>query len=236
MKFVIYSYNQPEISQIIAERLRIEGYQGESFSDSLKMFETIKIMHIKPDVIILDYQTFNHDIYDINFPIFYERLEIPVIYYNDPCPTSYSLANHWIYQTIRFYKQRRQETPYEYLEIFSDLEDIVLDENLMPYINLLCQPKTLVQDNPAHKDPYDTFIENFDMPKNLSFLFYFFITNKEKKITIKDIQNYYTQNSKSISESSLKVMISNLRKFFENNQESDLYLCKKGDFYILIQI
>ena len=64
MKIFIYS-TQREISQIISDHLSFKGNHCIPFETPEDLSSLIKTMKEGPDLLILDYLTYNHDIFNI---------------------------------------------------------------------------------------------------------------------------------------------------------------------------
>lgn len=206
------------------------------------MFSDLKIIHRLPDVIIMDYQSFNHDIFNLEEYFINDNKAVPYIYYNDPCPTSYCLSNHWLYQTIRFYKMRKKETAYDYLILYTDLEEIVTSPKYSPYINLLCKPQAIpaelfsVSENTEKNTDFASFKNKVHLPENIYKLFILLYENRENFLSPSEIINLYSVDNKNISETSFRVMISNLKKYMQKDENLNFILSKNEGKYKLIQV
>ena len=66
MKVVIYS-PVPEISQIIAKHLIYAGHKCVIFENLEDLSSLIRNLKKGPDLIILDYLSFNHDLFNVYY-------------------------------------------------------------------------------------------------------------------------------------------------------------------------
>lgn len=241
MKYFIYSYKQPDICNLIVTLLNKNNHEGKIYSSMDKMISDLKIIHRMPDVIIMDYQSFNHEIFNMEEYFFNEDRAIPYIFYNDPCPTSYCLSNHWLYQTIRFNKLRKRETAYDYLILYTDLEDIITSPDYSPYISLICKPKPLPENLIFTEHDYHNENELLDfknrsgIPENLYKLLIILYKNKAHYLSLNDIIRLYAEEYKNITEASLKVMISNLKKNMIKDQKFNYMIVREEGNYRLIK-
>lgn len=236
MRFFIYSHNQPEVCQLIVDLLKKDGHDGKVYSNYDHLYEDFKFIHRKPDVIFMDYQSYNHEIFDINEYFFNDKKAVPYIFYNDPCPTSYSLTNHWVSQTISFFRQRKEETPYEYLELYADLEQIVISPEISRHISLLNKPIKFENKTLDLENILSDFKQQTNIPQSLCNLLTIFIKNKDKTLSTDELRRLLAKNDKEISEASVKVMISNLRKYLNDYNKVNLVISKKDNEYKLIEV
>lgn len=56
------------------------------FTSKNEFLSTLKIMKKKPDLLVLDYRTYNHDIFNIYNYLKEISCPVPLIFYNDPFP------------------------------------------------------------------------------------------------------------------------------------------------------
>ena len=108
MKLFIYS-PQREIGQIISDHLSAQGNHCFAFETLEDLYSLITSMTKYPDLLILDYLSFNHDIFNIYTYLKSLDANLPVIFYNDPCLTRSTRAAHWksVLEITQFgYKQK----------------------------------------------------------------------------------------------------------------------------------
>lgn len=109
---IIYIYlTQIDIGQIICDQLSSLNNLCFLFSNSDDLFDTLENQKKMPDLLILDYLLFNHDLFNVYIDLKEKDLNFPVIFYNDPCITKSTRLKHWlsvIELTDIFYKKKRR--------------------------------------------------------------------------------------------------------------------------------
>lgn len=246
MRIFIYS-TQCEIGQIINDHLSSIGNTCFLFATEKQLAEGLKTLGVYPDLLILDYTMYNHELFNIRNYFKELSINIPVIFYNDPCLTSASRKNHWLSQITILYKIDKQTKLPEYQFLFKNLEELIESEELSPYIKLMQKPLsipnilkkqsfnlTLIREK--FNENINTFRENVSLPNNLYYLLSIFHKNDTRPLTLNDIRNSYKSDNKSITESSLKVLISNLRKQIEKDPSCKFRIHNKRGLYKLEKI
>lgn len=230
MKIFIYS-RQPEISQIISDHLTSKTDHCIAFERLDDLSGLIRSMDKGPDLLILDFLTYNHDLFNV-----YEYLHkinkiFPVIFYNDPCITRSTRVAHWktVLEITQPSYQSKDFSIYD--GVFGKLEELILSKELFPYISLLQPPQpvpeSMIKDKYTLqyiKDQADDCINSFrernKLPNNLFYLLSLLQKHKGLPMKFKDIIELYQNDGKQISEKSLKVLISKLKSLIRADKES----------------
>ena len=229
MKIFIYSRHR-EISQIIADHLSYKGNHCIPFFTLSDLSSMMKNLQVGPDLLILDYLTFNHDIFNVYTYFKSLNKSIPVIFYNDPCLTRSTRALHWkaiLELTLSDYDKKDYSI---YDEVFIELAELIESNEFLPYVSLLQPPKEIPQSLIKErltlqymKDMSDDCITSFkqrnNLPNNLFYLLSLLQKNKDSSLSIDRILEYYKMDGKQMTEKSLKVLISNLKKKIRSDKE-----------------
>ena len=154
MKVFIYS-PQGELSQIISDHLSDKGHLCFPFGSMSDLSLSLRSLNKMPDILIMDYMSFNHDIFNI-YKYFEEtNIKVPVIFYNDPCLLRSTRASHWKAQ-LEITQQKyitKDFSPFE--PLFKDLEELIESKEFKPYISLLQPakklPESLIKDKSEEK-------------------------------------------------------------------------------------
>ena len=245
MKIFIYS-PQMEISQIISDHLEVKEnlcFVFQNFSDL-----TCEVMNQKkqPDLLVLDYLSFNHDIFNI-FEFFSKKnIFLPVIFYNDPCLTRSTRTEHWLaqFEALLCKTIKKDFTKYEPLLVY--LEELIESDEFRPYITLMQPAKDLPPSYIKDKFTLQYLKENSDdciysfkertgIPQNIFYLLKLMQENKDTSLSIKDIQNLYKENGKQITETSIKVLLSKLRKYIRDDHDCNFLIYHEKDRYRFIR-
>ncbi len=245
MKIFIYS-PQREISQIISDHLSYKGNHCIPFANFEDLSSLMRNMEKGPDLLILDYLTFNHDIFNIY--TYFKRLKkaVPVIFYNDPCLTRSTMSAHWKALMDLTLPDFEKKNDLQYKEIFIKLEELICSREFSPYVPLLQPPKkipeTLIKDTYTLqylKDNSDDCITSFkernNLPNNLYYLLSIFQKNKEMKLSLKRIVSMYKMDGRKITEKSLKVLISNLKRLIRADKECSFLIYQEEGAYRFVR-
>lgn len=234
---------QPEICEHMAARL--PDHKCFVFS-SLDTFYTIFTNLINlPDLVILDYTIFNHEIFDVDEYMKSNHLTVPKIYYNDPCLTFPYRPKHWetLLSLSSVYNQKTNKD--EYKAVLKIIAEVVEDPVLSPYINLIQKPPKLPKElyvtnmynETSMKESFFdliSFKEKTKMPDNLFTLLEILYREKKSALSLEQIQQEYEENCRKISLSSLRSQISNLKKILKENSEAKLVIIKRKEGYQLL--
>ncbi len=245
MKIFIYS-PQMEISQIISDHLQAKDnlcFVFQNFSDL-----TCEVMNQKkqPDLLVLDYLSFNHDLFNIYEFFSKKNIFLPSIFYNDPCLTRSTRTAHWLAQFEALLCKTIKKDFSKYEPLFIYLEELIESDEFRPYITLLQPAKDLPQSYIKDKftlqylkensdDCIYTFKERTNIPPNIFYLLRLMQKNKDLFLYVKDIQDLYKDNGKEIKESSIGVLLSKLRKYIHNDHECNFMIYKEDNRYRFIR-
>ena len=245
MKIFIYS-PQVEISQIISDHLQEKGNLCFVFQDFSDL--TCEVMNQKkqPDLLVLDYLSFNHDLFNIYEFFSNKSIFLPVIFYNDPCLTRSTRTSHWLAQFEALLCKNIAKDFSKYEPLFIYLEELIESNEFRPYITLLQPAKELPQNYIKHRftlqylkensdDCIYTFKERTSIPQNIFSLLKLMQKNKDMLLSIKDIQNLYKEIGKEITEKSIKVMLSTLRKYIREDHDCNFLIYHEKDRYRFIR-
>ena len=229
MKIFIYS-PQREISYIIADTLSSNGNHCIAFENADDLSSLLHNMIKGPDLLILDYLSFNHDLFDVNKYFKYQNKKIPVIFFNDPCLTRSTRALHWKSFLELLYPDFKPTEVQHYYELFIELEEIVESTELSPYIALMQQhkdvPEEMIKDKytlqyikDCSNDCIISFKERNKLPNNLFYLLSLLQKNKATSLGINQIIDLYNTDGKTISTKSVRVLISRLKKLIREDKK-----------------
>lgn len=237
---------QYDIGQIISDQLTSKENMCLLFKDTDKLSATIRTLKKFPDLLILDYTLYNHNIFNIYDYFESVNIKIPTIFYNDPIITKSSRTIHWTSQLQLLQPKLIQHKEDNYNKIFIKLEELIESEELCPYIKLMQKPLDL-PDN-LRKIPltleniknqnfdyiYD-FKERSNLPNNLFYLLALLQKHRETSLSLKDIKDLYKNDNREISEQSLKVMLSELRSKIRDDRKCKFIIKNNNGVYSFIR-
>lgn len=220
---IIYVYStQIEIGQIICDHLTSLGNLCFQFPTTGDLAHGLSQLNNYPELLILDYTIYNHNLFNLRNYFSDIKINIPLVFYNDPCLTKSSRPKHWLSQIKLLQKDVQIEDFYIYEKLFMELANLIEDKELSPFIKLMEPPlpipdylkrKTLtlttIKNN--KNDNIETFRENVKLPKNLYYLLEIFQKHKSIPLDSQSIIEIYNKDNKKITENSLKVLISKLK-------------------------
>ncbi|MDD5930305.1 MAG: helix-turn-helix domain-containing protein [Spirochaetales bacterium] len=249
MKVFVYSM-QPYIGQIICDHLAEKGHQCFCFQNQQEIGTALMNIKTPPDLLVLDFTAYNHDDFDIYKFFLKQKLNLPLVFYNEPCLTMSTRARHWKSQIMLNQNSQKEHKKVleieKFDEIFKDLEELVESDELSPYISLMQKPKPLPEYMIPKKYSLDyirntknDFILEFKkrakLPENLFYLLSILQANKDFLLSLSDIQRFYKKDGKEISENSLKVLISRLRSKIREDKQCKFIIRKTNGMYQFVK-
>lgn len=246
MTIYIYS-TQLEIGQIISDHLTSLGNLCFFFSTTQHLTASLANLKDYPDLLILDYTTFNHDLFNVREYFNDNKMELPIIFYNDPCITKTTRPKHWLSQIKLLQNISKVEDFTSYESVFNNLAELIEDKAISPYIKLMQHPLpipdylkkvtlNLSTIKNTFNDNLDIFIKNVNLPKNLIYLLKIFQKNQTFPLSLNEIQNIYKIDNKQITETSLKVLISKLRGEIEKDPSCQFRISNNRGLYSFLKI
>lgn len=252
MTLYLYSHNM-ELIQIIAEELRKHDHFCVCFKDLNSFLCAINEGNRAPDLAVLDYTVWNHQLFNFVSYQHFHNLFLPFIYFNDPCPMA-SFPMHWEMILNALCAKFPLKVPLEqqdkfienYTKVLSDLAEIINSDNLKPYIPLLQKPKKLPDDLPLRNtfdflgklNPPAFNLEEFKnktkLPENLEFLLKIFLDKPGSALSSDHICNEYHKQSKQMTETSLGATISKLKKYLRLDENCPYIISSTNKVYTLL--
>lgn len=232
---------EPEICQILSKSF--PQHSCYIFSKIESLSELINNFSKMPDLIVMDYLTFNHDIYNVFEEMRRKNTYIPLIFYNDPCLTTPIRSLHWKY-ILEYEKPVSSDFKVtdELMDIFKEIEQLVESPELSPYIPLMQKSKSINTTNNNKiflKELLDYQSEEIfnylqeNLSKQQFFLFKILFKNRETYIALGEILEEYKKNDKQMTENSLEVVISRLKKRMEELNKTGYLILSKNRTYKL---
>lgn len=234
-----------ELTEIFDETLEEHGENCFKFRTTSLLVDFLKNTKSNPDLLLLDYTSFNHDYYNIYNSLKKINKMFPIIFFNDPCLTIPKRTNHWILELKIIYEYTDKDLLDRYKKVFEIIEQIVEDPNLKPYIPLMQEALPFPQLKSKKKQFFLEINKNTSLsilyfkdrnklPQNLFYLLNLFYDNRENGLTLTEIIELYKKDNKQISLSSLKVEISQLKHIIEADKDCGFFFLKRSDKYIIL--
>ena len=245
MRLFIYS-TQPEINSILHDHFSSKGFLCITFSGLEEFFTSLEHPTVPPELMILDYVIYNHDIFNIYTYLESKKLNYPCIFYNDPCLTRTSRKSHWKAQ-INLIQNKNNQIDISKLEpVFDDLQSLIENKQIAPSIKLMQKTTPLPKEfvNPKltleyikemEEDGVETFRKRNNLQNSLYYLLKLLQKHQNLQLTVSDIKKLYEKDMKEISESSLYVMLSKLRGIVRKDRQKRFIIRKEGEYYKFIK-
>ncbi len=244
MRVYIHS-PQVEIAEIIADHLREEKHTCYVYRDFMELFVSIINQKTPPDLLIMDYLSYNHDNYSIMETFDEKKISLPVLFYNEPFLNRSTRAKHWKSQISLLQNLSDEIDLNTYDDIFLSLQNLIESKELRPYISLLQKPLPLPPELIKNKitlkfikenqdDCICSFKERNKLPNNLFYLLQIFQKHRKIGLTLEDIVKEYQKDGKTISPESLKVLISRLKTSIRKDSDCNFLILHEKKTYKFI--
>jgi len=224
---------------------RLSEHFCHVFTDLDKFYNAFKNLHNPPDLFVIDYSMYNHEIFNLTNYMDNVRYRIPSIFYNDPCIIAGNRPDHWQHIIRITYGYKDTQNPDEYYEVYKIIASVVEDPDISQYIPLMQKPKMLPENFYVTKMYRDTSLKEArrrlldfklktKMPDNLFFIMELLYINEDKALPLEEIQKEYSEQIRSITKESLIVQISKLKKIIKNNPEANYAIIRQKSGYRLL--
>lgn len=242
---ILFLTLQPEICHYFANNL--PDHTCFVFSQPEKFLSIIRNMKVPPDLLVLDYTLFNHDIFNIYEQMEDESTHIPAIFYNEPCTSKLSRTKFWEY-IIKYEDcfNKNLDTS-KYIPVFEVIQNIVENPDIREYIPLMQKPKPLPEKflkrafysreeifNSVKKQLYSLHNAKGMTPSKFYLLELFYL-HMNDYMTLEQLQAEYEKDNRNITISSLKVQISRLRTIMKNTEKNRLVIINNKNGYKMVE-
>ncbi|NLC93973.1 MAG: hypothetical protein GX677_11100 [Treponema sp.] len=234
---IIFASLHPEICYYIANNLK--EHSCLVIADSKALFTTIKNQKECADLLVLDYKLFNHEIFNIYHYLKQEYLFLPTIFYNDPCMMFNDRRLHWIQMSKMIYAENDNFKIELYKDVFEKFSNILQAKELLPYLEFRNTQKELdidfdIQELKYTKNSILELKKRVKLPDNLYFLLSILFDCKERTLSYEEITKVYEEHDKKITTNSVKVLLSNLRKYLATDDKNKFSIIKKKTGFQLL--
>ncbi len=244
MRVFIYS-PQYEISYLLSEALTDRNTLCIPFRKLSHIQDAVYNAKEVPELIILDYLSFNHDAFSIIYKMMDEKIKIPVVFYNDPVLIKNTRLGHWKEIILRLLSNREIIDTSRYDSFLIKLQNLVESDELRPYLPLMTKPleipMEMIKDNLTleyMKERKGDFIYEFkkrtNLPENLFYLLALLHANRDKALSYEDICDLYREDEHKITYGSLKVIMSKLKAAIRNDKQCNFIIGKKDNKFRFI--
>ena len=234
-----------ELADIIADHLIGQGHTCYVIENLEKLFLTINNQQTLPDLLVLDYTSFNHDSFNAARNLTRHNKFLPLIFYNDPVLTRSHRALHWKAQIELLQCRCGEQDLSVYDEIFASIQTLIESKELRPYVPLMQPPKPLPDElkkqrftlDFIRKNLQDTVIafkERTKLPESLFYLLQILQEHKKEDMTLEEILEVYKKDGKTMKLESLKVLMSRLRNTIRKDLNCSFLILHENKTYKFI--
>lgn len=231
---------QHYIAEAVASLCIRNEHSCAIFQTATDIHEAIKGMTKKPDLIILDYLLFDHNLFNAYDYMKSKKYFIPIIFYNDPFPDMGERAVFWECTLQLIYGKNFHAELYS--AIFQKIETLVESDNLRHYIPLLQPP----QNTPDIKGTDDesatktSALEISALQAKLSLNGTFFMLlsilyeNKDSTISAHEISEKLTKKGCPVKKRTVYSLVMRLREKLNAQKDIDANIITVSGGYKLI--
>lgn len=213
------------IACIIATACKHDGNTCTIFSTLFDFFAATENENQRPDLAVVDYLTFDHNVFNIYRYMKSKNTFIPTIFYNDPFPPAGLRHNHWETTLGIIYPEWFNAEQYK--SIFKLIASIVESELLRPYIPLLqpARPEPVFQfESPkkfilANGAETENIGKHFKLSGTLFLLFDMLYKNRNTAISTTYIKNALTRVGSPVKTNTIYALIKRLREKLTKSQD-----------------
>ena len=209
---IFFYLQERTLYQMLADALQEKNFVCSLFLSKNEFLLALENMKKKPDLLVLDYNTYNHDIFNIYNYLKEIGCGVPLIFYNDPLPkNAEARASHWFLVNNLYY---------------GNCDEIKI-ENYVPVFTLI---SNVVEIFFSKKKENMDLSEYRDFPPKLYKTFSILQKKFPNAIRLADLQTEC--NIKTAS--SMYSLICRLKKFLKNNFHERYEIIKRDDGYVLL--
>lgn len=135
---IVFFTQEKTVCDLIAGRLTEKGHFAYVFTNMQKLLRSVgRQGPQKVDLLALDFRMGAQK--DPGWTLLASDSKIPAVYYNDPYSRPGSFAAHW----SRKIAGSGEFSGRNLMPLFRDLESVMLEEDVLPCVSLVCPPKKI---------------------------------------------------------------------------------------------
>jgi DNA-binding response OmpR family regulator len=236
----IYFYTlQKLICKKIADILEENNNICCIYTDENEFYSAVANMKKYPDLLLLDYLVFDHDIFNIYRFMDDINCKIPLLFYNDPFSSSFTRIQHWN-MILNLYYADTGINITEYTPTLQILSKTVDSKELGPYISLLQIPQPYPPERETSNVSSTCAISSLPNEEitpirkhfstSLYSVFNILYVNRKKSISIPELKSLLHERNIEITTNTVYSYISRLRTLLRTSAKTgtDIYKTKNG--------
>ena len=246
---VYFHSKQRVVCRKIADLLEKQGHICSIYTVLSQFYGAVSNMSKKPDLLVLDYTAFNHDVFNVYRFMQERECQIPLIFYNDPIPPPEERVFHWFTSLKVNYTDKASFDPGEYKPLLQTISDAVDSDLLHPYISLLQLPlpfpdfgdgiefsENNIRSNGPERDLLK-IKKQLSLSDSLFEILKMFYEHRGITVTMEFIENYFIRKDLEHCRSTLYSYISRLRTLmasYSGSEELNLSIIRVRGGYKLL--
>lgn len=229
---VYFLTKQPELCNLICDELKKSFHVCRVFIDPDEYYATVKVLgSTKVDLLAIDYRMFDHDMFDPYAVLRYEKIIIPLIYYNDPYPEPEQMASFWkVKNKTKLENEIDDSILAKYTDLFLLIQNIMQSEQVNPFVSTICRPLLYEPKEECEFEviPVEEFAKKYHITKSRYRLLEYLYQNRNVILSTEEIcqslWNEYSERTKQI----LYSYIHDLRKVIDSCENPPYFIKRNG--------
>lgn len=230
-KMTIYFYTlQKNVCRKIAERLEEGGHICCIYTDMNDFYNALLNMKEFPDLLLIDYLTYDHNTFNIYRYMREVGCLIPLIFYNNPFPPNGNMrVKHWRMLFNLYYSDIKTIDIESYTSVFECVGHVIESEELKPYISLLQPPKPYPCEVAAART-IDEDIRHLDeyLPASLHRLLKILFEHRRETLSMSKLQQLLGTSKAGVARQTIYSDISRLRKHLRSHARIKIERVREG--------
>ena len=246
---IFFHSKQRIVCRKIADILEKQEHICSIYTVLSQFYGAVSNMSKKPDLLVLDYTAFNHDVFNVYRFMQERKCQIPLIFYNDPIPSPSERVFHWLTALKVNYTEQASFDPCEYKQVLQTISNAVDSDFLHPYISLLQLPlpfpdsgdrlellEKKIRPNGPERDLLK-IRKQLSLSDSLFEILKMFYEHRGITVTMEFIEDYFNRKDLEHCRSTLYSYISRLRTLITSycgSEELNLSIIKvRGGYQLL---
>jgi len=230
---IVFFTREKKVCELIAERLEEKGHLAFVFTNLQKVLKAVGSRQSqKVDLLALDFRMGEQK--DPGWSLLISQLQIPVVYYNDP----YSFPGNFAVNWNRKVTSERKISACNLMPVFRDLESVMVQQDILPYVSLVCPPKKILgrEEREVRLFNIERFREKYSVQPSKYKLLHYFYQNRGVVLDAKRLCLFMWNEYSYQKKETLFSYICYLRKLFRKENSYCLRIINEGRYGYVFRI
>lgn len=240
---IFFLFRHKKACKLISEQLEKEGNCCFLFSDIGQFYSAVSNMKKYPDLLILEYQIINHDMFNIYRYLVQIDIPVPLIFYNDPYPAPQDRVKFWKMIFAAYYPAMTAAEIELYTPILTLISKVIDSPEIHPYVPLQqgqeiitgeAVKNTETNSEFIKKSEADDFVHRTHLSGRMFQLFTFLYENRKEPQSVLTLEKQLEKDGKNVPEGNIYTIISRLRQIMLHEKEFRLDIIRTHCGYMLV--